>query len=283
MMKAPGIYVAAFSLACCGISLAAEVPPADPGVIATVAGQTVSVEYLKTAVVTNRKSGNLGKLADSLTPEGREKLLDDLLYIKTLAIRAKESGLAHDPSVKAQVDLATDSILAQEFLTVELGRLDLSENGLRTFYTEHSDQFRTERKVKARHIVTATREDTLKAWNMIIDGKDFGELASRLNVDATKQVGGSLDWVKRGIFVKNFEEALFSLGVGETSEVIQTPFGYHIIKVEAIDAGTVRPFESVKEDVQKAVVKNHVQHLKEKLRKEYPVLKNQVLLKAVDM
>jgi peptidyl-prolyl cis-trans isomerase SurA len=62
-------------------------------------------------------------------------------------------------------------------------------------------------------------------------GADFQNLAKRYSQDASAQFGGDLGWAKRGSFVKEFEESVFGLQVGQISDIVETQFGYHIIQL----------------------------------------------------
>lgn len=63
-------------------------------------------------------------------------------------------------------------------------------------------------------------------------GEDFAELARAYSQDPSAQNGGDLGWFRRGAMVPEFEDAAFSLGEGELSEVVETDYGYHLILVE---------------------------------------------------
>lgn len=85
-------------------------------------------------------------------------------------------------------------------------------------------------QVKASHILVPTQTDANVLLAQINEGTDFG-LAARLNSKCPSSAnGGDLGFFGRGQMVKPFEDAAFSLGVGETSKPIQTQFGWHLIK-----------------------------------------------------
>jgi peptidyl-prolyl cis-trans isomerase SurA len=75
------------------------------------------------------------------------------------------------------------------------------------------------------------KEKALKILDSIKNGTDFSELAKRNSDDSLSALaGGDLGWAKRGSFVKEFEEELYRLKIGEVSNIVETEFGYHIIK-----------------------------------------------------
>jgi len=84
----------------------------------------------------------------------------------------------------------------------------------------------------------------------IKNGADFAVLAKKYSQDeATAATGGDLGFFKRGAMVGPFEEVAFSLQPGEVSDVVETPFGYHIIKLEEKKTKRVRPLEEVRDEL----------------------------------
>ena len=87
----------------------------------------------------------------------------------------------------------------------------------------------------------AARAEAERIRQMAVEGEDFEELARRFSQEPGAQdSGGDLGWFRRGEMVPAFEEAAFSLGVNQISDVVETPFGFHIIKVERRRSGEVR-------------------------------------------
>lgn len=100
--------------------------------------------------------------------------------------------------------------------------------------------------VKASHILVKTQEEGEEVLNRLKGGEEFSKIAEEVSVDKQSSIlGGDLGYITRGDRVLEFEEAAFSLNVGEISEIIKTEVGYHIIKVE----NRKDTYESLKNDI----------------------------------
>jgi peptidyl-prolyl cis-trans isomerase D len=95
-----------------------------------------------------------------------------------------------------------------------------------------ADTPRTEEQVWARHILVADKSKAGTVLALLKHGSDFGELAKEFSTDTGSGAkGGDLGWFGKGAMVAEFENAAFSMKIGEISEPIQSQFGYHIIQV----------------------------------------------------
>ena len=131
------------------------------------------------------------------------------------------------------------------------------------------------------HIVVADEStaETLRA--QVQAGGDFAELAATYNIDSTKERKGDLGWIRRGVMVKQFEDAAFKLKVGEISPVVQTTFGFHIIKLEERHSPTQLPFEQVESQIRKKIREIRLEQLKDELEQRYPVEIDEHIWKTV--
>lgn len=112
----------------------------------------------------------------------------------------------------------------------ELVRAELLREKLRAEITK--DLKPIEEQVWVRHILVATDQEAADILARLQQGEDFGELAKALSLDTgSGLLGGDLNWAGRGAYVAEFEQAAFSLAIGEIGEPVQSQFGWHIIQV----------------------------------------------------
>lgn len=86
-------------------------------------------------------------------------------------------------------------------------------------------------KVHASHILVKTEQEANSILFDLKRGASFEDMAKKHSICPSKNKGGDLGWFGKGQMVREFEQAAFSLPVGELSKPIKTQFGYHIIKV----------------------------------------------------
>ncbi len=133
---------------------------------------------------------------------------------------------------------------------------------LQRLYSQNQEAFRTPERVKARHILLKTQgkppaeEAAIKAkgeslLKQIKGGADFAKLAKENSDDTGSAVnGGELgDWITHGQMVPEFDKAIFSLKPGETSDLVKTVYGYHIVQTLSRQDGGVRTFAEVKPEL----------------------------------
>lgn len=148
--------------------------------------------------------------------------------------------------------------------------LNPSDSDLEKVYNADKDKYRTPERVKVRHILLKTtgkpaaEETKIKAkaedlLTKIKGGADFAKLAKENSEDpGSAAKGGDLDWIVRGQTVKPFEEAAFSLKPGETSGLIKTVYGYHILQVQDKQDAHLKTFEESKPEILAAWKKERV-------------------------
>lgn len=142
-----------------------------------------------------------------------------------------------------------------------ISKIAVTDDDAKKFYDENGAQFKKDSQVKASHILigvdpTATADDKKKAKEQaegilkeIKAGKDFAELAKAQSTCPSKTQGGDLGFFGKGQMVKPFEDTAFGLKKDEVSGVVETQFGYHIIKLTDKKEAETVPFTEVKDKI----------------------------------
>ena len=142
------------------------------------------------------------------------------------------------------------------------GKPQISDADVQAYYNAHQDQYQVKDQVKVRHILIAVpagsdaktdaaakakAQDILK---QIKSGGNFADLAKKNSDDpGSKDQGGELGWLDRGKTVPEFDKVAFSLSPGQTSDLVKTQFGYHILQVEDKKTAHLRPLSEVKAEI----------------------------------
>jgi peptidyl-prolyl cis-trans isomerase C len=194
----------------------------------------------------------------------RKQFLENIIDQKMMAAEARRLGLDQKPDVKLRIQHWVDIILAQAYYAQLKEGVALSPDELKVYYDDHPKAFEAPEKIHVKHIIVATKEAATKAMADLDTGRPFEVVAQEVNMDASKGRGGDIGWYPRGRLVPEFETAAFALQKGEVSDIVQTRFGFHIIKLEDRRANQVKPFEDVQEEVRLQAI----QEIVERQRKE---------------
>jgi peptidyl-prolyl cis-trans isomerase C len=145
--------------------------------------------------------------------------------------------------------------------TVTSGVNDPHEDDIRSHFESHRDEFQKAERAQAQHILVApagkdeadrasARAKIESIRTRIKSGGVFAdEAAAHSECPSGKQAGGSLGWFGRGMMVKAFDDVVFSLQVGELSEIVETEFGFHIIQKTAHEDASEAEFDDVRETI----------------------------------
>ncbi|HET8677289.1 MAG TPA: peptidylprolyl isomerase [Blastocatellia bacterium] len=168
-----------------------------------------------------------------------EEMKKEFAKIKVMAERARQDGLDQEEGAKLLILLQRSQALAGAYLT-ELQKPDIEQ-----YYNEHKSELG---QVRARHILIKTdphdegetpggkeaaRKKAQSLLERVRNGEDFASIAQEHSDDeASKPDGGDLGFFTRGSMVPQFDQAAFALKPGEVSDLVETQYGFHIIKVE---------------------------------------------------
>lgn len=235
-------------------------------VLATVGGMPITdtdVEQFLAA---------LGQRADAYrNPEGRAAILEELIARKLFLLEATRGLFEAEPAFKAQLKQAKESLLTGYAIEKALSAITVKEEEIAKFYEDNKDMMGGGEVVSASHILVDDEAKAASIREEIVSGKITFEDAAKQNSSCPSGAeGGALGEFGRGQMVPEFENAAFTMSVGEISAPVKTQFGYHIIRLddkktkEAPALSVVR--ESIRakllQDKQQAAYQSKVNQLK---------------------
>jgi parvulin-like peptidyl-prolyl isomerase len=238
-------------------------PPADPNkIVLTIGSEKMTAGQFESMV--DALPAQYQQVARG--PRKRE-FAESIVQLKLLSQSAEKAGLEKSAKVQQQLQFQRENLLAQAMFESIQQTAKVDDAAVQTYYASHKNEYDS---VKAKHILIRikgapmpgkegkpelTEEQALaKAQDVVKKlkaGADFAEEAKTESDDTgSAQQGGDLGEFHRGMMVPPFEEAAFALKVGEISEPVKSPFGYHIILVQAHNT---KSLADVKPEIEKAL------------------------------
>ena len=179
----------------------------------------------------------------------------------------KEMKLS-EKEVKSQIK---KGLAIQKFIDTQIvQKVMVSDKEVKAYYDSRPNDFKQPAQVKASHILIKietnadeskkkeARKKIEKIQKKIKKGEAFAALAKESSQCPSSAKGGELGYFSRGQMVKPFEEAAFALKVGDVSDIVESKFGYHLIKVNDQKDETTIDFEKVKSELQKAIKQDKI-------------------------
>jgi parvulin-like peptidyl-prolyl isomerase len=237
------------------------------------------------------KKSDVDRMLSYYPPETQQRLLENpaemqtlvqrMLQIKIVADVARKEKFDQRPQIKKQLDYVADDFLSREYLAQKvMPEATVSEADLKEYYAQNKQSLGVPEQVRARHILfkvdpAATPDEKNKALERargvlrrVQAGEDFGELAAAHSDDKESGAkGGDLGYFTAGRMVPEFEDAAFYTNPGEISDILETKYGFHIIKVEDLIEARERSYEEMKD------------YMKEKLHRQLVMFKVQKFIR----
>lgn len=140
--------------------------------------------------------------------------------------------------------------------------------------------------VRARQIVVQTEEEANEIRTLLRRGKDFEKLAAQRSISPEGKRGGDLGWFEKGIMPAVFDEACFSLKLGQLSKITPSEYGFHIFEVTGVEPERELSLDAMKERIRSKLLHKKLQAAEneylEKLRRRMTVVREEPLLAEIN-
>ena len=215
------------------------------------------------------------RVSDFLTPAELARLSDledqqrEVRYLVLPADRFHSPATVDDAAVQAYYKAHLAEYMNPESARLQYAELrlealaaqqEVSDADLHAAYEKDKSRLEVPEKRHARHILITGKDDATalalaqQVLAQVKSGKDFGELAKQYSQDpGSAQNGGDLGWAERGSFVKPFADALFGMQVGEIAGPVKTQYGYHVIRLDEVQAGKGKSFDEARPELEAQV------------------------------
>lgn len=202
------------------------------------------------------------------TPEMRAAVRNELNTRELLLREAKKKNMDKDAAMKAQMDLASQTVLVRAYMQDYLKAHPVSDAEMRKEYDSIKGQI-GDKDYKVRHILVDKEDEAKEIITSLQKGEKFDKLAERSKDTGSKANGGDLDWNAPANFVKPFSDAMVRLEKGKfTPTPVQSQFGWHVIQVDDVRSAKVPGFDEVKpqlaQRMQGAIVEKYLRELRAK-------------------
>ena len=231
----------------------------------TEAGRDLLNEYRKmkfdeflTYYLLNREVEEKGI---EMTDEDKDEFFEDHLELvmaqnnmneqELLQVLQQQGIQSLDEYKEMFLDMNEQDMLIFALQEETVGTIEITEEDMQEFYDENQSQFEVEAGSEVSHIILDNEEDAEAALERLNAGEDFAELAREVSTGPSADAGGELGLVNEGTqFDETFKEAALSLEAGEISGIVETDFGFHIIKVNEIVEAGLRDFSEVRDEIE---------------------------------
>jgi peptidyl-prolyl cis-trans isomerase C len=203
------------------------------------------------------------------TAEGRKEMIDSMIVRELVMQEAKKAGIDKSPEVSDRLEDLKKRVVIEAYWKQKVEeQAKITDADLQKFYDQNKEKFRTGDQVKASHILLKTEKEAQDVLAQLKAGGKFEDLARKYSVDPAGSKGGDLGWFGKGSMIPEFEKSAFALKEGETSGIVKTKFGYHIIKLTGKRAAGVLPLAEVKDQIKASLLPEKQQEIFKKMRED---------------
>ena len=221
----------------------------DNKVLARVEGREITENDVDRLI----RSMGPQRAAQFNSPDGKSMLLEEIINQELFYLDAIKKGLDKEEDFLAEVENMKSELLKQYSIRKVLNQVEVNDKEAFNYYKENRNQFRTNEKIHAKHILVEDEQQANQIYWDLKKGLFFEEAAKKYSKCPSSAQGGSLDYFERGQMIPEFEEVAFGLDINEISRPVKTQYGYHIIKIVDKRKPGISDFDEVK-----SMIANHL-------------------------
>jgi len=222
------------------------------------------VDYLKSVY---------GNGYENLTPEVMSRLLDRFVDERILLEGAVRKGIKVSPEEERADRL--DTVLIEKYIQEVVRDISVSDAEVESYYESHKKDFLLPERIKVSQIIVPTEEKAVEILRRSQDSdeEEFRRLASTESAGPEAARGGVMGIFKPGELPYDMEKVIFGLKEGEISRIVESPYGFHIFRLDSRNQPQLRPVSEVSGEIKAAILEakveetmdGHIKSLKETL------------------
>lgn len=196
----------------------------------------------------------------------KKKALQQVIDARLFYDLGRKSGMKETEAYRSKMAKAEQMIVSDLFVEKKLkSEVTVTEKEMTAYYRENRSRFVTPKKILPGHILIKDR-DTAQGLQKKISELGFDVVADQLSKNDPSARYFKLNWTEKGKsrMPKEFEDAAFALNAGGISQVVQSPIGYHIIKVFEDTPAEEKSFDQVKENIRAHLGHERLNRLKQR-------------------
>ncbi|MES2323815.1 MAG: peptidyl-prolyl cis-trans isomerase [Pseudomonadota bacterium] len=245
------------------VLIAVAAMPAFAQNVAVVNGKAIPTARLDAIV---KQVVAQGQQPDSV--ELRAKISEDLISREVLVQQAIKEGYDKKPEVKQALETARQTIVISALMGEYARKNPVADAEISAEYDRYKAQA-GDKEYHVRHILVETEAEAKAIIAKLKGGAKFEELAKTSKDSGSANSGGDLDWATPSSFPKNFSDAFVGLAKGAVTEnPVQTPNGFHVIKLDDTRAAKLPALEEVKPQIAEAMQRQKLQAYQEQMVKK---------------
>ena len=221
-------------------------------VVLKVNDKSFSVTDLEREIQQEGRRGQASMQQYLATKEGQKQLLEGLVRRELLLQEAEKRKLADRPEIADQVAQLRRDLMIRTLLQDEVtAKVKVEDKDVEEYFKSHPDEFSGD-QVKVKHILVRSEAEAKEVADRVKKGEPFDKVAREVSIDtASVPKGGELDYFRYEQMVPEFSKAAYALKPGQVSEVVKSPFGFHVIMYVDRKKGTPLKLDDVKEQLRR--------------------------------